>query len=69
MITTYGDKFIRDNSEFEPAEFREIIEHDIFPCYKNLIKIELGKLYFRHKTEKVPCRFEKALKILTEKRK
>lgn len=51
IITTYGEKFVRDDAEHTPEEFQRIIEHDIFPCYRNLLKMELGMLYFRHKTE------------------
>ncbi len=64
MITTYGHKFIKDGSEHEPIEFGKIIEHDIFPCYKNLLKTEMAELYFRHKTEKMPGRIKKAFNIL-----
>ena len=53
IITTYGEKFVRDDSEHTPEEFERIIEHDIFPCYRNLLKMELGMLYFRHKTERI----------------
>ncbi len=67
MITTYGQKFIRDDSEHTPKEFEQLLEHEIFPCYKNLLKVELGTLYFRHKTEKESCSIEKVVKSWLDK--
>lgn len=53
MISSYGHKFIRDDSKYTPDEFRKILEQNIFPCYKKLLKAELGWLYFRHEDEDI----------------
>lgn len=62
MITTYGQKFVESNSEHTPDEFKKLLLDEIFPCYKNLLKIELGMLYFRHKTD----RYQYSMKRLKE---
>lgn len=54
IITTYGKQFVQDDSEHSANELQKIIEHDIFPCYKNLLKSELAVLFFRHKEESLP---------------
>lgn len=51
MITTYGEKFVKKNSEYSEAEFEQLLLDKIFPCYKNLLQAELGMLYFRHKDD------------------
>lgn len=51
MITTYGEKFVKKNSEYTEAEFEQLLLDKIFPCYKNLLQAELGMLYFRHKDD------------------
>lgn len=51
FITTYAEKFVRDNSEVTPEEFKKLLIDEIFPCYKNLLKNELAMLYFKHKDD------------------
>lgn len=51
FITTYAEKFVRDNSEVTPEEFKKLLVDEIFPCYKNLLKNELAMLYFKHKDD------------------
>jgi len=65
MLTTYGKTFIEEHSERTPQEFEELLKHEIFSNYKQLLKTELGMLYFRHKTEKIPNRLIKAFKVIT----
>ena len=59
VISTYGKTFIKEDSEHTPKDFEEMLDHDIFPCYKKMLKSELGMLYFRHRTEKIPNSFQK----------
>lgn len=51
MITTYGEKFVKNNSEYTEFEFEQLLLDKIFPCYKNLLQEELGMLYFKHKDD------------------
>ena len=51
FITTYAEKFVRDDSEVTPEEFKKLLVDEIFPCYKNLLKNELAMLYFKHKDD------------------
>ena len=53
MVSSYGYKFIRDDSKYTPDEFRKILEQSIFPIYEELLKDELAWLYFRHEEEDV----------------
>ena len=69
MITTYGPKFVESNSEHTPNEFKKLLLDEIFPCYKNLLKIELGMLYFRHKTDKHRYSIKRIQEIITNKTK
>lgn len=52
FITTYGEKFVRNDSEITPEEFKKLLVDEIFPCYKNLLKNELAMLYLRHEDDK-----------------
>ena len=65
MITTYGNKFVEKYTEHTPKEFEDLLKNEIFSNYKQLLKTELGMLYFQHKTEKIPNRLSRAFKILT----
>ena len=49
MITTYGEKLVKANSEYTEADFEQLLLDKIFPCYKNLLQTELGLLYFKEK--------------------
>ena len=51
MVTTYGETFIKDGSIHTEEEFKKLVVDKIFPCYKNMLKAELGMLYFRHEPE------------------
>lgn len=51
IITTYGKRFVREGSEHSAKELQKILEHEIFPCYKNLLKSELAVLFFWHEKE------------------
>ena len=53
FITTYGEKFVRDDSEMTPVEFKKLLVDEIFPCYKNLLKNELAMLYFRYEDDPI----------------
>lgn len=57
FITTYAEKFVRDNSEVTPEEFKKLLVDEIFPCYKNLLKNELAMLYFKHQDDPVAQKY------------
>jgi len=64
-LTTYGHPLIKKHSEYTPKEFEELLKNKIFLNYEQLLKSELATLYFRHKTEKMPNRFTKALQTIS----
>lgn len=53
MVTTYGENFVKKSSIHTEEEFKKLVVDKIFPCYKNMLKSELGMLYFRHSPEEL----------------
>ncbi len=51
MINTYGKQFLDDLPQITEKEFLNLISHDIFPCYRQLLTTELAMLYFKHEIE------------------
>jgi len=53
MVTTYGENFVKKGSFYTEEEFKKLVVDKIFPVIKNMLKSELGMLYFRHSLEEL----------------
>jgi hypothetical protein len=51
IITSYGERFVKDNSEEKIYELQRIISDDLFPCYQRILEIEMGLLYIASNPE------------------
>lgn len=48
IISTYGKKFVEDNSLFDKDKLKNLLFEELYPAYQRLLETELGILYLRH---------------------
>lgn len=53
LVSSYGRKFVENNSEYTENGLRNLLFEELYPYYQRLIETELGILYLRHEKTQI----------------